>query len=57
MLDIFRVIGEITSHPNGIQYDIETLLYFFTRNFEQSIISVDWTVYGWDGTGGTFLRY
>jgi len=57
MLDIFRVIGEITSHPNGIQYDIETLLYFFTRNFEQSIIGVNWTVYGWDGTGGTFLRY
>ena len=57
MLDIYRVICEITSHPTGMKYDVETLLYFFCRKFEQSIVPVDWKVYGWDGTSGTFLRY
>lgn len=57
ILDIYRVITIFTNHPNGMIYDVETLLYFFTRNFESKIIETSWTVYGWDGTGGNFLRY
>lgn len=56
-IDIYRVMTVFTDHPNGIRYDVETLLYFFTRDFEADIVEVPWTVYGWDGTSGTFLRY
>lgn len=57
ILDIYRAIAIFTNHPAGIIYDVETLLYFFTRHFENNIIETSWTVYGWDGVSGTFLRY
>jgi len=57
ILDIYRVIATFTNHPNGSIYDVETLLYFFTRVYEPNIIETDWVVYGWDGAGGQFLRY
>lgn len=57
ILDIYRVITIFTNHPTGIIYDVETLLYFFTREFEDKVIETNWIVYGWDGTGGNFLRY
>lgn len=57
MLDINRVICEITGTDKGRFYDIETLLYFFTRDFENKIIHVPWQVHGWDGVNGRFLRY
>jgi hypothetical protein len=57
MLDIYRVISVFTDQNSGVNYDIETLLYFFTREFENQIIETDWVVYGWDGTAGNFLRY
>lgn len=57
MLDIYRVIAEFTDNPKGLKYDLETLLYFFTREFEKDVIETDWLVYGWTGVDGTFLRY
>jgi len=57
ILDIYRVISVFTNYPNGITYDIETLLYYFTRELDDKIINTNWIVYGWDGTSGNFLRY
>ena len=57
MLDIYHVIESFTGHPKGMSYDVETLLHYFTRTYEQDIIETDWIIYGWDGTSGTFLRY
>ena len=57
MLDIYHVIAVFTSHPATMSYDVETLLYYFTRPYSDSIIETDWIVYGWDGTSGNFLRY
>lgn len=55
--NISRVIIEFCSHPNGMSYDVETLLYFYTREYGNNIIEVPWIIYGWDGTSGRFLRY
>lgn len=57
MLDIFRVVAEFTNNEQTMHYDIETLLYFFTRNYENKIIEHDWNIYGFTGVDGTFLRY
>lgn len=57
MIDIFRVIAEFTNNKTTIGYDIETLIYFFTRPYEQEIIETGWIVYGWTGVDATFLRY
>jgi hypothetical protein len=57
MLDIYRVISTFTNHPEGIKYDVETLLYFFTNQYRSDVIETDWKVYGWQGVDGTFLRY
>lgn len=57
MLDIYRVIAEFTDNTKTAYTDFETLLYFFTREYEKKIIETDWIVYGWDGTSGQFLRY
>lgn len=56
-LDLYRVIAIFTDHPKYLKFDVETLLYFFTRDFEKDIIETDWRVYGWSGADGTFLRY
>lgn len=57
LLDIYRAVSHITGTEKGRWYDLEGLLYFLTREFEKDIIETDWLVYGWDGTGGNFLRY
>ncbi len=57
MTDIYKGIAEFTGNPSTIYYDVETLIYFFTRPYEQDVIQVPWTVYGWDGAAGNFLRY
>lgn len=56
-VDIFHAIEVMTSSPSTIHYDVETLLYHYTREFKNNILETDWIVYGWDGTNGTFLRY
>lgn len=57
MIDIFRVVAELTNDPKTMHYDIETLLYYFTRQYESKIIEHDWMVYGFIGVNGKFLRY
>lgn len=56
-LDMYRVIAVFTNHPEYTKYDVETLLYFFTRPIKNHILETDWIVYGWFGANGTFLRY
>ena len=56
-LDISKVMLEFFNHPSGIHYDVETLLYFFTRQYEDNVYIMPWIVSGWDGTSGRFLRY
>jgi hypothetical protein len=57
IIDIYRCISVFTEKSQGTVYSFETLLYFFTRVYESNIVEVDWRVYGWDGTNGTFMRY
>jgi hypothetical protein len=57
ILDIYRVINTFTDYETSVKYDIETLLYFFTRPYEQDILEIDWKVYGWEGVSGTYIRY
>ena len=57
LLDMNRVICEITGSEKGKFYDIETLLYYFTRDFTKDIIEVPWLVNGWDGVNGRYLKY
>jgi hypothetical protein len=57
IVDIYHVIETFTGHSDKMIYDVETLLYYFTRVYQDKIIETDWTIYGWDGTSGTFLRY
>lgn len=57
ILDINRIICDITNKEDGKKYDIETLMYYFTRDFEQDIILVPWKVNGWYGADGRYLRY
>lgn len=60
-LEKFMDIAEATIHflkqPNMIHYDIETLSYYFTRPYKDSIIETNWMVSGWDGATGKFWYY
>lgn len=56
-LNIAKVVTEFCCKPHLIHYDIETLLYFFTRQYESQIQEMPWIILGWDGTSGRFLRY
>jgi hypothetical protein len=47
----------ILALPSMAHYDVETLLHYLTRPFEQNIIETDWKVYGWLGPNGYFTRY
>lgn len=57
MLDIYRVLTVLLDHPSRALYDLETLLYYFTRQFDNDIVEVGWKVYGFEGINGTFMRY
>lgn len=56
-IDINEAVIHLLKQPNMLHYDIETLLYYFTRPYEKSIIETDWKVCGWDGTSGRFMYY
>ena len=56
-IDIYRVISVFTGQSNTMIYDVETLLYYFTRTYESSIIETDWIVNGWHGADGKYVRY
>lgn len=57
MQDLFRVVSLILNHPTGYHYHIESLLYFFTREYEKDIMHVDWKIIGFDSVSGNFIRY
>ena len=60
-LDKFIDINETAIHlikqPTMLHYDIETLSYYLTRPYKDSIIETDWKVSGWDGTSARFMYY
>lgn len=47
----------LTKYASMSHYDIETLYYYFTRQYKNSIIEVDWKVSGWLGPSGQFVYY
>jgi hypothetical protein len=57
MKDIWLGMTAILALPSMAHYDVETLLHYLTRPFEQNIIETDWKVYGWLGPNGYFTRY
>ena len=56
-LDLFTAMATMFSQPEFVNYDVETLIYYFTRPFEEKIIGTDWIIYGWSGASGQFMRY
>ena len=57
MLEIFKRLAAFTGSDEGQYFSMETLMYFYTRPYEKDIIETNWTIYGWAGTGGNFIRY
>lgn len=55
--DIYTTMASMLDQPHMHQYDIETLGYYLTRPYEQDIIETNWTVNGWHGPDGKFVRY
>lgn len=56
-IDMNEAAMHLFKQPNMFHYDIETLSYYLTRPYENSIVEVDWIVSGWDGTSGRFMYY
>jgi hypothetical protein len=57
MLSLYYTISEYLSRHENYHYDIETLLYFYTRQYVEHIVETNWTVYGWLAPTGQFVRY
>lgn len=56
-LDIWIGTACMLDTPAMRHFDLETLLYHFTRPYKDHIMETDWIVYGWDGASGRFFRY
>jgi hypothetical protein len=56
-IDMFDVIGDLLQNDAMKHYDIETLMYYFTRFFTDKIIETDWRVLGWDGVTNRLMYY
>jgi hypothetical protein len=56
-IDINEAVVHLLKQRPMSHYDIETLLYYFTRQYQDSIIETDWRVCGWDGTSAKFMYY
>jgi hypothetical protein len=46
-----------TGDKNNWHYDIESLMYFYSRELEQDILETDWMVLGCNGVSGLLMRY
>lgn len=59
MMDLFEAHNHVVQMtiPMGINYDIESLMYYFTRQYEHDIIETDWKVMGFEGVHGTLMYY
>jgi len=56
-IDINNACIHLLNQKSMLNYDIETLSYYFTRPFKNNIIETEWKVCGWDGTSGRFMYY
>ena len=56
-IDINETVIHLIDQPSMKHYDIETLMYYLTRPYQNNIIETDWKVSGWDGTSGRFMYY
>lgn len=56
-VDIGKVVIEYCGNSATTHYDVETLLFYLTRQYKEHIHQTPWVIYGWDGTSGRFLRY
>jgi len=56
-IDMFDGIGYLLQNDAMKHYDIETLIYYFTRPFTDKIIETDWRVLGWDGVATRLMYY
>jgi hypothetical protein len=56
-IDINEAVIHLLNQPTMRHYDIETLMYYLTRPYEDNIMEVNWKVSGWDGTSGRFMYY
>lgn len=57
ILVIYQKILTIVGTEEGKIYDVETLLYFFTRTLTDKILHFEYTIYGWLGPNGNFVKY
>lgn len=56
VLNLYSKMSETLALPNMQHYDMETLLYFYTREYVDQIVETDWKVYGWLAPTGQFVR-
>lgn len=59
MIDIYDAHNHTVEMtlPLNINYDIESLLFYLTRPFENEIIETDWKIMGFEGVHGTLMYY
>jgi hypothetical protein len=57
MLDLLTAVAPMLNSSRMSSLDIETLSYYLTRPWSNDIIETDWTVTGWLGASGEFMRY
>lgn len=55
--DLFDLMAKKLAEPMMQHYDVETLGYYYTRPYVNYITQVPWTVYGWYGPNGKFVRF
>jgi hypothetical protein len=56
-MDINESVVHLVNQKNMEHYNIESLMYFLTRQYKEIIVETPWKVSGWDGTSGNFLYY
>lgn len=57
MINILKSIADVTGYTKTMHYDLELLMYFFTRWYEDDIVDLPATVSGWVGVDGQSVRY
>jgi len=57
ILDVIGKIVDLLLDPKMLHYDMETLIYYYTRLLKDHIVETDWLVYGFHGPDGRFVRY
>lgn len=55
-LDVSRRIYEWCYEPENVGYDVETMMYYFVQEGKIPVREMPWTIYGWSGVSGAFIR-